>query len=135
MIPGTAWEGDTKGAIVNACKAFESTLKTALGREDGNARDLLQVFVDRGYCDDVPQGVRAGFRDQVLQALPFLRNKLGGHGQGSGVVEVPKAYGELAVHLAGSFMQFVINRATERKPKPEAPARGGFPDDADDVPF
>jgi len=123
--------GDHKGAIVNSCNAMESTLKVALGRTDGNARDLLKDFIEKGYCDDIPEGARAGFRDQVLQALPFLRNKLGGHGQGSDVVEVPKAYADLAVHLAGSFIQFVINRATACKPKE---AVSSF-SDKDDVPF
>lgn len=42
-----------------------------------------------------------------------------------------KAYADLAVHLAGSFIQFVINRATACKPKE---AVSSF-SDKDDVPF
>jgi hypothetical protein len=125
---------DHKGAIVNACNAFESTLKAVLYRDNGTARDLLMDFIDKGYCDDIPETVRPGLRDQVLQSLPFIRNKLGGHGQGNEVVNVPKPYAELAVHLAGSLIQFVIKRASSSscKPKPEPEFdtdRGG------DVPF
>ena len=79
--------------------------QASVGRQDGSARELLKDFVEKGYCDDIPEAVRAGFRDQVLLSLPVIRNKLAGHGQGEQVVEVPKTYAELAVHRARRGMK------------------------------
>lgn len=42
--------------------------------------------------------------------LPALRNKLGGHGQGTDIVEVPRSIAELAVYLAGAFIVFLAGR-------------------------
>jgi len=69
----------------------------------------LAAFVVGGFYDDIPGKNRRGFRDQVMKALPFPRNKLGAHGQGNKVIQAPKAYAQPAVHLAGSFIQFVTS--------------------------
>lgn len=74
--------GDYKGAIVDACMSFESVLKTVLKHEDGNASVLIREFADSGFLDDLPESCRHPFAETVLKSLPFLRNRLGGHGQG-----------------------------------------------------
>ena len=69
------------------------------------------------------QGVgilRTSFGDQVLTSLPCLRNRLSGHGQGTQVLEVPKLYAALAVNMAVVLDLFLIQRAVELKPEPEA---------------
>ena len=48
------------------------------------------------------------FMDQVLRALPFLRNKLGGRGQGKDIVAVPPAYSDLAIQIAAEFKTFLL---------------------------
>src|SRR5882724_11168590 len=45
-----------------------------------NGDKLIKELGSQGFFDDLPESVRSGFMDQVLKALPFLRNKLGGHG-------------------------------------------------------
>lgn len=121
--------GDTKDAILKAGKSLESTLKSVLGRDKGNASDLIRAFVSSQYCDDLPPELRTPFGDAVLMSLPFLRNKLGGHGQGTDIVDVPKPYAALAIHLGGAFAQFILHQHLAKKPKaPPDP-----PDD--DVPF
>ena len=37
-----------------------------------------------------------------------MRNKLGGHGQGSQVVPVPPHYAVYVLHMTGSAIQFLI---------------------------
>lgn len=106
--------GDTKGAIRNACSAFESAMKTLLGEEKGTANDLAKRLKDEGYLDDLPESVRSSFAPQVLMALPFLGNRLGRHGQGATVVEVPQCYAELAVHLSGAFISFCIHKSVSQ---------------------
>ncbi len=122
--------GDHKDAILKAGKSMESALKTVLGRSDGNASDLLAAFQASGYLDDLPEELRGMMTKAVLMALPTLRNKLGGHGQGAVVVAVSRPYAELAVHLAGAFLRFIVEKHVAAKP----PLKPPEPDD-DSVPF
>lgn len=105
--------GDAKGVIAHAQQAFESTMKTILGVSDGNASSLIRALADRGFFDDLPAQTRAAFGESVLMGLPFMGNRLGRHGQGARVVDVPRHYGELAVHLAGSFIRLLVERHVE----------------------
>ncbi len=114
--------GDFKGAIHSAGKAFESVLKAIQNRQDGNAKALVDALKATNFYDGLPATLVAGFSDQVLMTLPALRNKLGGHGQGSDVVEVPRSVAELAVHLAGVFIVFLVKRHLELSPVQEASA-------------
>ncbi|OJX68453.1 AbiJ-NTD4 domain-containing protein [Magnetospirillum sp. 64-120] len=127
--------GDIKDAIFQAGKSFESVLKVLTGLEHVNADKLTQEFLSQGYLEDLPESVRQGFVSQVLKALPFLRNKLGGHGQGAEVLEVPQVYGELAIQLAGAFHNFFVAKHLEKKPvEPEPPSQAPVPEH-DELPF
>ena len=108
--------GEVREAIYFAGHSFESVMKALTSVDQANADRLIKELLARGYFDDLPESVRAGFVDQVLKALPFLRNKLGGHGQGASVVKIPQAYGELAVQLAVAFHNFLIGKHLERSP-------------------
>jgi hypothetical protein len=125
--------GDTRQAINFAGHSFESTMKVLSGLEHANADRLLKELLARGYFNDLPESVRAGFTDQVLKALPFLRNKLGGHGQGASVVSIPQAYGDLTVQLAAAFHNFLIHKHLERAPIAPEP-QATIPSD-DEPPF
>ena len=122
--------GDYKGAIHNACKSFESLLKEVLQRESGNAGELIRTLRQTDFYDDVPEDMRRAFGDSVLMALPFLRNRLGGHGQGPDVVEVPREYAELAVNVAAAFIVFAVQK------RPTSVAKEGEPQvTEDEIPF
>jgi len=130
--------GDYKGAIINAGKSFESVLKTILEKEEGNASALIrEVIGQTGFAADLPERVRTPFGEQVLNSLPFLRNNLSGHGQGTEVVEAPRLYAELALHIAAAFNMFAVQKAIEMKPRKD----GGEGSDSDasdlddDIPF
>lgn len=110
---------DYKGAIHNATKAFESCLKAIQQQSEGNAKTLIDSLKGSSFYDDLPEALHSGFGDQVLMALPTLRNKIAGHGQGSAVVEVPKSVAELAVHLSGSFIVFLVGHHLEQTEEPE----------------
>lgn len=128
--------GDHKGAIHNACKAYESALKAVLGTVTGNANKLLERFEAEGFLDDLPEEIRGGVLSQVMLSVPFLRNRLGGHGQGEAVVEVEKQHAELALHLAGSLIVFVVEAHLKRKPEePDRESSSVPSDDDDDLPF
>ena len=66
-------------------------------------------------------------------ALPFLRNKLAGHGQGANVVDVPSIYGELTIQLAAALHNFLLAKHLETKPpEPEPEASSNLDDE---IPF
>jgi len=108
-------DGNYKGALINACKALESVLKTVEEKNDGTAtaRDLVAALKETDFYRDLPEELVRGFGDSVLMSVPFIRNKLGGHGQGSEIVEVPRSLAELELHLAGSLIVFIVKRQLE----------------------
>lgn len=87
-----------------------------LKREDGNASVLIREFADSGFLDDLPESYRRSFAETVLNGLPYLRNRLAGHGQGEDIIAVGKPYAQLALHLAGALILFVVEKYLESKP-------------------
>lgn len=130
--------GDIREAIFFAGHSFESVMKVLTKLDHANGDRLIKELGAQGYFDDLPETIRAGFMDQVLRALPFLRNKLGGHGQGKDIVAIPPAYGDLAIQIAAAFQNFLITKHLERAPaprlEPEPSAPTTLPAD-DDLPF
>ncbi|MGJ5818191.1 abortive infection family protein [Paludibaculum fermentans] len=125
--------GDHKGAILNACKSFESALKVVTNRQEGNAATLIREFITAGFCDDL-QNSDAKSMESVFMALPTLRNKLGGHGQGQSAIRVPRPYAELAIQLAGTYIQFVVKEGLRKQQAVKNPGKRSKPKD-DDIPF
>jgi hypothetical protein len=114
--------GDYKGSIHNACKAYESAMKTILGMEAGSASTLVRKMKEEGYLDDLPESARSSVSQVVLMSLPTLRNKLGGHGQGEEVVSVPRPYAEFAVGLAACLTTLCVEMRTAREGSKESPS-------------
>lgn len=112
-------------------------MKVLTKLEHANGDKLIKELGSQGFFDDLPESVRIGFMDQVLKALPFLRNKLGGHGQGAAVVDIPPAYGDLAIQIAAAFQNFLIAKHLERSPAPvPLPPTQNVPSSLDDeIPF
>lgn len=102
-------EGETKDVIWKAFKSFESTLKSVTKQNSGDVTELLRLFQEAGFLDDIP-GNKHKVIMKVLGSIALLRNELGGHGQGNTVIEVPRPYAVLSVHLAGSLNQFVLSQ-------------------------
>jgi len=126
---------DIRDAIHHAAKSFESVMKVMTGLEHASADQFIKAMASKGYFDDLPATARLGFADQVMKTLPFIRNKLAGHGQGAGVVNVPAAYGELAIQLAATLHNFLVTKHLERTPS--KPVNSSAPAQLldDDIPF
>jgi hypothetical protein len=129
--------GDVREAIFFAGHSFESVMKVLAKLEHANGDKLIKELGSQGFFDDLPESVRSGFMDQVLKALPFLRNKLGGHGQGASVVDIPPVYGDLAIQIAAAFQNFLITKHLERSPAPVTtlPAKNAPSSPDDEIPF
>ena len=102
--------GAIDDAIHKANCAFESALKSLLNQIEGTAGELLKMLREKtSLLDAVPIEVRRAVVSGVLQGLPILRHKLGGHGQGAQPVDVPRAYGDLAINLAAAYIKFLLD--------------------------
>jgi hypothetical protein len=105
--------GRTKEALNECLKALESTIKTICKRRkwqcDPNApaKALLQVIFDKGLIPAFWQQHFTGLRITLEAGVPTVRNKLGGHGQGPQVVEVPPHVVAYALHLTASAIVFL----------------------------
>ena len=125
--------GEVKDSVFYACKSFESVMKVMTNENHLNADQLIKAMSAQNYFDDLPEEMRSGFVQQVMKTVPFLRNKLGGHGQGAAIVEVPAVYGELALQLTATFHNFLISKHLERTPP--APMKTVQSNLDDDIPF
>lgn len=105
--------GDYKGSIHNACKAFESVMKGIENRTDGTASDLIKGLDKIGFYERIPEPIKDGFANQILSSVPYLRNRLGGHGQGSEIVDVPNEVAKLTLHLSASLIIFLMEHHLE----------------------
>lgn len=106
--------GDNEGAIAEALKAFESTLKAIcanLGWEcqkGARASDLVKVVRANGLFPDY---LDASF-DQLVatlqSGLPKVRNETAGHGQGVKPRNTPAHVAAFAIHLTASKIIFLV---------------------------
>lgn len=121
-------EGDNKGAIHDACKAFESTMKSIASvmgwscEPTAPASKLVNVMQDNGIFPPSMQDFNASLVKLLNNSVPTLRNKNSGHGQGHTVVEIPDSVVAYALHLTGSNIVFLITRYHELQDGKSEPA-------------
>ncbi len=138
---GDIVDGDGRGAVHNAGSALESVVKALLGRQDGTGRKLLQDVRRAGYLDALPVALRDRFTREVLEPLVWMRNNLGGHGQGEELVEVSRPYAELAIDLASAYGHFFVSLKLEQEgvghlnTATATVTASGSPGFDDDIPF
>jgi hypothetical protein len=126
--------GDAGSAVDSAGKSFERVLAVLTGLEHANADRLLKTMLAQGFFDDLPRRVRRDFVDQVMKVLPFLRDRLAGHGRRAAVAHVPPAYGALCIQLAAAFHNFLVAKHLQRAPPP-GPDPGAPATIDDEIPF
>lgn len=100
-------DGDNKNALVEALKSFESTLKAICDKRGWlySNRDTASKLVDIALANNlVPAWQQEGLTAvrTLLGTVGTPRNKLGGHGQGSAVVNVPNYYVRYALNSTAS---------------------------------
>lgn len=142
-------DGDVQGAVHEAGKSFESVAMGLMDVTSKGGSDLVGLLREAGYFSALPDEAVTAFCKQVMHAVPAMRNKLGGHGQGRDIVDLPLPYGKLAVHLGAAFNLFLLELAIERgdvrvdrEPDPAVPedladfrARPAGHLSDDDIPF
>jgi hypothetical protein len=117
-------EGRPEDAITNANSAFESTMKVVFDREGipydpkATAKVLIQTLYDRGFLLPELEGLTNNLRAFLECSLPMLRSRHGAHGRGSLPRAIEESYATFALHLAGAFIVFLIQRHRERTARP-----------------
>jgi hypothetical protein len=105
---------EAKDCLVYCLKALESTLKTICSirgwifKPTDTASGLFEVCFKNGLVPTFLQSHYSALRNTLESGVPPVRNKLGGHGQGTQVVTVPPHYAAYALHMTGSALQFLI---------------------------
>jgi hypothetical protein len=83
--------GSIDVAIHKANCAFESTLKSILGKCEGTAQELTTMLAkETDILESVPESVKKVITKNILSGLPALRHKIGGHGQGENQLLPPE---------------------------------------------
>ncbi|MHB1483034.1 MAG: STM4504/CBY_0614 family protein [Saccharofermentanales bacterium] len=103
--------GDNKNAILEAIKAFESTMKTicdklgyTYNKDKDTAKKLIGILRDNSFFPSYLESNIIGIIVTLESGAPTLRNKEAGHGQGECVVNVSDEYVEYALNLVATNM-------------------------------
>lgn len=109
--------GDCKDAIDNANMAVESTIKGILKIDKAKPGELFRKLIDSGFIPDYFSGFLKCFEKDILRCTAVIRNEeLGvGHGQGVKINKISPALAELAVHLAGVLIVFLIKECLNKQ--------------------
>nr|WP_279289982.1 hypothetical protein [Blautia pseudococcoides] len=100
-------KGDNKNAILEALKAFESTMKTICDKKEYTFDPNNDTAKNSFYPSYMNNHI-ANLRTTLESGLPVLRNKNAGHGQGATVVNVSDEFTEYALNLAATNIVLLV---------------------------
>jgi len=106
--------GRHQEALVDALKAFESTMKVICDKRgwaysnSDTAKKLIAICFKSGLIPAFWQSHLNGLRSTLEGGVPTVRNKMGGHGQGTEVVNVPDHIAAYALHMTASTIVFLV---------------------------
>lgn len=107
-------KGDSKAAIAEALKAFESTMKGICDARrwsrpaNATARPLIEILLSNGLVPKSLESQFTGLRSAMESGLPTISNETSRHGQGAQPVQVPDHFAAYALHLAASNIVFLV---------------------------
>lgn len=115
-------KGENKNAILNATKAFESTMKAICSglnydydTSKDTAKQLIHILEKNGFYPAYLNNHIAGIRTTLESGAPTLRNKTSGHGQGTSVQDIPDSYVEYALNLVATNILFLYKLYQDKK--------------------
>ncbi|MGG0666998.1 hypothetical protein ABE073_00465 [Lederbergia citrisecunda] len=117
--------GNNKDAIVNAAKAFESTMKvicSKLNYEFNSDRDtagkLITILIDNDFIPTYLQDHLSGVQKSLGSGIPTVRNKIA-HGEGENPIEISSSMVKYVLNLCATNIVFLINTYEEHVLKKE----------------
>lgn len=98
-------KSDNKNAILEAGKAFESTMKAicdkkgyVYDKDKDTAQKLIEILENNNFYPAYMRAHLTSLRATLGTGVPVVRNKNAGHGQGRVVVDVPNEFAEYALN-------------------------------------
>ena len=112
--------GRHKECLVDALKAFESTMKAICKlrgwstQPGDSAKALIAICLNNGLMPTYFESQFSSLRSLLESGVPTVRNKNGGHGQGPDPVVVPAYLARYALNLTATTILFFVeaNEAT-----------------------
>jgi hypothetical protein len=105
--------GKAKEALAECLKALESTMKAICDKrrwkydQNDTCNKLIQVCIDNGLIPTFWTQHFSALRSTLESGVPTARNKLGGHGQGSTIVDVPGYLVAYVLHMTAAGIVFL----------------------------
>ncbi|MEH2051540.1 MAG: hypothetical protein V7K70_17740 [Nostoc sp.] len=106
--------GRYKECLVECLKAFESTIKTICDSQGwiyqpgDTAKKLIDICFQNNLIPAYLQTQFTSLRANLESGIPTLRNKNGGHGQGSQPLIVPQHFAAYQLHMTASTILFLL---------------------------
>ncbi len=121
----SAWrhftKDENKEAIVNAEKAFESTMKTICSKmgysfnpDRDDSKKLLDVLKANSFFPTYLESHLNAVVSSLQSGAPTVRNRTSGHGQGESVKEVHENYAAYVLNLVASNIVFLHSIYVEK---------------------
>lgn len=106
--------GRYKECLVDCLKAFESTMKTICDSQGWNyqptdtAKKLIDICFQNNLIPTYLQTQFTSLKSNLESGVPTVRNKNGGHGQGSQPLTVPQYFASYQLHMTASTILFLL---------------------------
>jgi hypothetical protein len=113
--------GRHKECLVDALKAFESTMKAICKirrwpiQPNDTAKALISTCLDQGLFPPYLESQMGSLRSLLESGIPTVRNKLGGHGQGPDPTVVPEYLARYALNLTATSILFLVEASSAKK--------------------
>lgn len=113
--------GRNKECLNECLKAFESVMKAICKKHkwhytDGDsAKKLIEICLTNNLIPNYLQNQFNALRSLLESGIPTIRNRLGGHGQGSEKITVEDYIAGYALNLTATNIFFLMNAEKEKK--------------------
>jgi len=107
--------GNNKDAILNAHKAFESTMKCICKekkikyKEDDPSKILIKHLIESNFIHQYQENYLNNLEQVLSSGLPTLRNKEASHGQGDKIKIVENSLVEYAINLSAANIVYLVS--------------------------
>ena len=104
-----------KECLVDCLKSFESLMKAICEKnswiyhKNDTAKKLINVCITNNLIPSYLQNQLSSIRILLESGVPTIRNKEGGHGQGTEIIKVPEHLASYVLHLTATNLLFLAN--------------------------
>lgn len=104
-----------KECLVECLKSFESLMKSICDKhswqynQNDTAKKLINICLSNNLVPSYLQNQFSSIRILLESGIPTVRNKEGGHGQGTEITTVPEHLAGYILHLTATNLLFLVN--------------------------